>query len=388
MTLFFIYLEVTMSALNDSITDRRKQTRSSIYHYLYTSFEPRSKQEIARDLNLSLPTVYQNVSELLDAGLIEYTGASQSVSGRPAMMLHIVTSARCSIGISITGHRLRFAAADLSREEIAYKDLSHHLNVEDSGYAEFVAEQLEVFIDESKLDRGKLLGVGITLAGIIIPEEQTVFYAPTLYIRNVSLKKLVETIPYPVYTENDASSGGFAEWFGSNQLESMAFLSLADGVGGAVLVNGDQYTGVNYRSGEFGHMCVEWDGLSCACGKRGCLEAYCNAQRLSGNLGITLEDFFRELENGNAEYTLLWKDFLRHLSIGIHNIRMVLDCDIVLGGYLTEFLEPRLAEIRSAIADIDPFDSECNYVRISRYSKYSSMLGVALYFIRDFLNSI
>ena len=168
----------------------------------------------------------------------------------------------------------------------------------------------------------------------------------------------------------------------------MAFLSLADGVGGAVLVNGDQYTGVNYRSGEFGHMCVEWDGLSCACGKRGCLEAYCNAQRLSGNLGITLEDFFRELENGNAEYTLLWKDFLRHLSIGIHNIRMVLDCDIVLGGYLTEFLEPRLAEIRSAIADIDPFDSECNYVRISRYSKYSSMLGVALYFIRDFLNSI
>ena len=376
-----------MADLNEVITDRRRQTRSSIYHYLYASPIPCSKQEIARDLNLSLPTVYQNVAELLDAGLIEYAGAGQSLGGRPAMQLRIVADARVAIGISITGHRLRFTAADLSREETAYKDLSHQLNVEDEHYAEFVARQLEIFIDENSIDRSRLLGVGLTLAGIILPEEQTIFYAPTLYIRNVSLKKLIEAIPYPVYAENDASSGGFAEWFGSNE-ESMAYLSLAGGVGGAVLVNGDQYTGHNYRSGEFGHMCVEWNGLPCACGKKGCLEAYCNAQRLSGNLGISLEEFFRGLDNGNPEYTSLWEDFLQHLAIGIHNIRMALDCDIVLGGYFTEFLEPRLSELKAALSAFDPFDNECNYVRISRYTKYSSMLGVALYFIRDLLNSI
>ena len=209
-----------MADLNDVITDRRRQTRSSIYHYLYASSAPCSKQEIARDLNLSLPTVYQNVAELLDAGLIEYAGAGQSLGGRPAMKLRIVADARVAIGISITGHRRRFTAADLSREETAYKDLAHQLNVEDEHYAEFVARQLELFIDENSIDRSKLLGIGITLAGIIIPEEQTVFYAPTLYIRTVSLKKLIEAIPYPVYTENDANSGGFAEWFGSNEREA------------------------------------------------------------------------------------------------------------------------------------------------------------------------
>ena len=135
-------------------------------------------------------------------------------------------------------------------------------------------------------------------------------------------------------------------------------------------------------------MCVEHNGRPCACGKRGCLEAYCSAQRLSDDLGITLKDFFDGLEKGNKEYEQLWEDFLQHLSIGIHNIRMVLDCEIVLGGYLTEFLEPRLPELRAALAEADPFDSECNYVRISRYSKYSSMLGAALYYIRDFLNRI
>ena len=385
---FQIAGDYSMADLNDVITDRRRQTRSSIYHYLYASSAPCSKQEIARDLNLSLPTVYQNVAELLDAGLIEYAGAGQSLGGRPAMKLRIVADARVAIGISITGHRLRFTAADLSREETAYKDLAHQLNVEDEHYAEFVARQLELFIDENSIDRSKLLGIGITLAGIIIPEEQTVIYAPTLYIRKKKKKKLIEAIPYPVYTENDANSGGFAEWFGSNERESMAFLSLADGVGGAVLVNGDQYAGKNYRSGEFGHMCVEWNGLPCACGKKGCLEAYCNVQRLSGNLGITLEEFFRGLDAGNPDYIRLWEDFLRHLAIGIHNIRMVLDCDIVLGGYFSEYLKPRLPELKAMLIDMDPFDSECNYVRISRYSKYSAMLGVALYFIRGFLNGI
>ncbi|MBP5168702.1 MAG: ROK family transcriptional regulator, partial [Oscillospiraceae bacterium] len=154
-----------MADLNDIITDRRRQTRSSIYHYLYASPTPCSKQEIARDLNLSLPTVYQNVAELLDGGLIEYAGAGQSLGGRPAMQLRIVADARVAIGISITGHRLRFTAADLSREETAYKDLSHQLNVEDAHYAEFVARQLEIFIDENGIDRSRLLGVGITLAG-------------------------------------------------------------------------------------------------------------------------------------------------------------------------------------------------------------------------------
>ena len=155
-----------------------------------------------------------------------------------------------------------------------------------------------------------------------------------------------------------------------------------------MLVNGDQYKGDNYRSGEFGHMCVEWHGRLCACGKRGCLEAYCSAQRLSDDLNISLEEFFSELEKGNAEYEQVWNEFLRHLAVGIHNIRMVLDCEIVLGGYLTEFLKPRMPELCAALAELDPFDSECTYVRISRYTKYSSMLGVALYFIRDFLNSI
>ena len=135
-------------------------------------------------------------------------------------------------------------------------------------------------------------------------------------------------------------------------------------------------------------MCVEWNGLPCSCGRRGCLEAYCSAKRLSSDLGISLPEFFSGLEAGNQEYAALWEDFKRHLIIGLHNIRMSLDCDIVLGGYLTEHLKPYLPELQEMLAEADPFEKECHYLRISRYSKDSSMLGVALTFIRDYLNSI
>ena len=73
-----------MADLNDVITDRRRQTRSSIYHYLYASSAPCSKQEIARDLNLSLPTVSQHLQQLQDIGLISSAGVMGSTGGRKA----------------------------------------------------------------------------------------------------------------------------------------------------------------------------------------------------------------------------------------------------------------------------------------------------------------
>ena len=66
-----------VSALDQTISARRRQTRSSIYRYLYEAGVPCSKQQIAAALGLSLPTVYQNLTELAAAGLIGEAG------GRP-----------------------------------------------------------------------------------------------------------------------------------------------------------------------------------------------------------------------------------------------------------------------------------------------------------------
>ena len=51
--------------LDAGLTDRRRQTRSSIYRNIYYAKGFCSRQSLARELGLSLPTVYQNLSELM-----------------------------------------------------------------------------------------------------------------------------------------------------------------------------------------------------------------------------------------------------------------------------------------------------------------------------------
>ena len=62
------------------------------------------------------------------------------------------------------------------------------------------------------------------------------------------------------------------------------------------------------------------------------------------------------MNQGNPEYAALWKDFLFHLAIGASNIRMALDCTVVLGGFMSQYLDPYLPMLREYAAANDPFE--------------------------------
>lgn len=368
--------------------DRRRQSRSSIYRHLYYTRDFCSRQRLARELGLSLPTVYQNLSELMEEGLVRDSGEQQSTGGRKVSGLSIVPEARTAVGVSVTGTHLRLVAADLRLRELAYQKTAIPSGTAFSGLGALLAAALEEFFDSRRIDRSRVLGVGIALPGIITPDGSGVFSAPTLNLKDALLRTLTEGISYPVYVENDAACGGYAEWFMHSGKRNMAYLSLEDGVGGAILFNGAPYTGDNRRSGEFGHMCVEPGGLPCKCGRQGCLEAYCSARRISEDLGISLEEFFDGVRRHVPEYELLWYDFLRHLAMGINNIRMMLDCDVVLGGFLTEYISPYISQLESYAAAANPFESRADYLRLSALRKHAVPLGVALHFIAEFLDQI
>ena len=341
-------------------TNRRRQSRSSIYHYLYNAKDFCSRQSLARDLGLSLPTVYQNLAELMEEGLVRDSGQQQSTGGRKASGLSIVPDARVAVGVSITENRLRMAAVDLCLQELAYQKTAIRPDTDLLELGPFLAQMLEQLLDDNRIDRGRLLGVGVALPGIITLDGSRISSAPTLRLRDVSLDGLIRGIPYPTYVENDATSGGYAEWFKRSDKQSMVYLSLENGVG----------------------------GLPCKCGRQGCLEAYCSASRISDDLGITLEDFFAGVERHELNYEILWHDFLRHLAIGINNIRMALDCDVVLGGFLTEYMTPYFPLLKEYAAAINTFESNADYLHLSVLRKHMVPLGVALHFVVEFLDQI
>ena len=366
----------------------RATIRGRIYRALYESRDFCSKQTLAARCEISMPTLYQHLRGLFAAGLVRYTGEGEFTGGRRAQGLEIVPEARVALGVSISEHSLRIVAADLRLRELAYRSVPYDMVANlPTGGAE-LARIIEEFIEEFSIDRGRILGVGVTIPGLLTADRKRVFFAPTLGLRNVSLNELTQAFPYRVRVENDGSASGLAEGYARGANGNLAYLSLEEGVGGAVLMAGEPYAGDNIRSGEFGHICVEPGGLPCSCGRNGCLEAYCSSRRIEDTFGVSLEEFFEGVAAHDPAYESLLYDMLRHLALAVNNIHMTLDCDVVLGGFLSEYLQPYLPVLRRYVQSFDAFSEKSDYVQLSRLRRHITPLGAALYFIHDFIATI
>ena len=79
---------------------------------------------------------------------------------------------------------------------------------------------------------------------------------------------------------------------------------------------------------------------------------------------------------------------LRHLAIAANNVHMVLDCDVILGGLLSEYLQPWLPTLRQYVLAGNPFRNSADFVQLSTLRRHITPLGAALYFIQEFVNNI
>ena len=366
-----------------STAELRKKNKNIIYRLFYESFADKTKQDISLELNLSLPTVTQNLNELFEDNLIEYSGFIDSSGGRRARTMKIVSDAKIAIGMEISLKHIRIVATDLYGNEIAYQRINKRFNIDND-----INDCLENFLDEFSLDRDKLLGVGITLPAIINNKTGTIENAPVLGIKNIPISQITQGIKYPSYVLNDANAGGYAECFFQKQNKSIAYLFIGKGVGGAIIIDSKAYEGQNLRSAEFGHMCIKPNGNKCACGKLGCLEAYCSTARLCDDLNINIDDFFHELSKGNTEYEKIFDEYLNNLALGINTIRMVLDCDIVIGGSITAEIAEYLDKLKEKVQNLNPFGEECDYISIGSCGTKANCIGSALHFVNTFLNNI
>ena len=84
------------------ILDKRNTDlyKKNIYNYIYTNGAV-SRQEIVRNLTLSLPTVNHWITQLLNEGLIIPAGTAHNTGGRRAQLFSIVNDIRIAIEMCI-----------------------------------------------------------------------------------------------------------------------------------------------------------------------------------------------------------------------------------------------------------------------------------------------
>lgn len=355
----------------------RQTNRRQVYQYIYKSAGSVTAAEAADMLSLDPAVVEESLEDLVKRGMVAAVPEEQAYE--------LEAEALYAVGISIESGGAYISALDMRVEELAGRELTVPFCHEDA-YYRLLVQEMESLLDASGLDRNRLLGVGITVPGVIDQEAGVLVTAPTLDIGDIPLEEIYRQFShYPVYVENDANASGYAaRWLKGGQRD-MVYLSLNRGVGGAILLNGGQYTGDNGRSGEFGHLRIVPNGRLCSCGRRGCLEAYCSVDRLSADLGVTLDEFFARLEEGDETFTELWEEYRDHLTDGLTMLRVSFDCDIILGGTLSAYLEPHLPELYWELGEKALFEGDSRFLKLERLGPHSDCTGTALRYIDDFL---
>lgn len=336
-------------------------------------------------LGISMPTVLQNIKELMEEGVIEEVGEYESTGGRKAKALSFTAGIRQAVGIDITANHISYVLIDVKGNVLARmrirRGFEHSLS-----YYEAVRANMDVFLRESGANTETILGVGISLPGIIDKSTRTLVKSHILQVEQVSLQMLGQFFDQEPAYENDASSAAMAEF--GRQAENGIYLSLSNTVGGAIYMNRSIYPGDNFRSAEFGHMILVPDGNMCYCGKKGCVDAYCSARVLSSHTEDNLEDFFAGLERREPEIAEVWDIYLNHLSVTVANLRMAFDCDIILGGYVGGYLEKYRLDLAERVLRCNLFDRDSSWLKICRYTKEASAVGIALTFVDQYIDSI
>lgn len=123
---------------------------------------------------------------------------------------------------------------------------------------------------------GKVLGVGIGMAGQINKSDGSVFFAPNLGWQNFPLQEAVsKATGLSVRVTNDVRAAAWGEWlYGAGKgANDLLCIFVGTGIGGAVVSGGKMLVGNTNAAGEVGHMTLDMHGPVCTCGNKGCFEA-------------------------------------------------------------------------------------------------------------------
>ncbi len=105
-------------------------------------------------------------------------------------------------------------------------------------------------------------------------------------------QRLTELVGLPLFGDLDGKALALAEgWLGAAQgHRDFLAITLAAGVSGGVVSNGDLLDGESGYAGQVGHLIVEPGGRRCHCGTQGCLEAEASAAAIDAMTGRPISE--------------------------------------------------------------------------------------------------
>lgn len=352
-----------------------------------------TKLDISRMLDISITTVSTNITELKNEGIVEDVRSLESTGGRKAIAIKLNENCRFSIGLALTPNHIKISLVNLKKEIVENIRIRHKNNGIEK-LIKIIKENIDLIIKKYDLDSEKLLGVGFSLPGTVDFKEGIIKYSYLLGVKEFNLKEKFEYLNIPIYVDNEANLSAYYEFLSRKDvLKNLLYISITDGLGLGIIINGKIYRGDNNSSGEFGHTKVSINGKKCKCGAKGCLEAYTSMNSLIDSYNeLSIENIsdieeFEELYMKDDITTKKVLDkYLKILSIGISNLIMLLDPNtIVVGGDINNLLNDKIELLKKNIYKDNLFTDESSCTISMAGLKESYLLGAAMMPIEEFL---
>ncbi|WP_341876156.1 ROK family transcriptional regulator [Defluviitalea saccharophila] len=377
-----------MLSLNSVDQETIKDSNRKRILQLLSKKRESTKQEIAKELEISIPTVTTNINTLIEEGILEEAGVAESTGGRKPVIVRFLPNSRYSFGVDFSLTSVRIALTNLDSEII------YETSFKMEGFANMseVIRKIEGItkdiLKQKNISADKVLGIGFSLPGTVNEEEMLLEMAPNLKIKNISFKAFDDILEFPVYIENEANAAALAELsLGiAKQMRNLVYVSITKGIGTGIVIQDYLYKGKNKRAGEFGHMTVVADGKQCNCGKKGCWELYASDRALieqfnkkAGKTNTSLQEIFEALKKDDPNAKAVWQEYLNYLAVGIQNIILILDPHyIVIGGEISQY-EEMLEPLKEKIFIENNFYSKNDIkIMISTLKGNASILGASL----------
>ena len=294
------------------------------------------------------------IQELIDEGTIYEGATGHAARGRRPTMLYVRTQDRLVVAVDIRFSRTFIMLSDFAGSQLALESFETIFEP-----ARLIAELVERIgrLIAAHGATGRCEGVGLVVPGMVERTSGRVLMSPQLGWRDVDIRDaLAEGVGLPVQIENAPMACALAQmWLGQrgNSSDNFVYVTVSDGVGAGIVLNGQLIRGDSNSAGEFGHNPLDPDGPQCLCGAHGCWEAYTSNQAtISRYLGreliplwggavqqptsLTIDDLIARARGGDARAASAIEATGHYLGIGIGSILNALNpSQVFVGGEIT-----------------------------------------------------
>lgn len=374
---------------------------------------PISRVEVAHELGLTTASITGMVNQMLAKGLLRETEShpekGSAGAGRPRVMLEFEPNAYAICGVDVGPYSIHYLLTDLQGTVLYSLPTNNTLDEYDKTFA-LLRNQLPRFLEQTGIPREKLLGIGVTLPGLIDGSAGKIYTTfQKGWTEHDLARELGEALGHTVVVENNVRGRAIcADLFDrSVTAEPFAYFFVSYGVACQMMLDGRILYGQSAAAGEIGHTVVQRGGPVCpTCGNRGCLEALAGERAVLGRCRrimasgvptalntlcpdpekLTMEQVLRAESTGDSEVNLVMEDVLDYLGIALANtVNLVSPRKVLLDGRL--FHEKRNQELLLQAVERNMFRVHVGKTRFSflPYDPERGAKGAAAVVIRELL---